>query len=251
MHADTAQGVLDVLTPDALASGMGDSTFTPPRPLDEPAVAVLAQTFAYNDGTAVVHDTIQYLVERSEHEEEWLEALARMSIPTTLIWGLHDTVSPPRVAAYIWNTYLMAKPGANEFWYLPGANHYLQDDAPDDFADVVTLALNGGSPDVPGALRDDAGAPILVDRSRPKLRSAADFSTVARRMSGVGYRLGVDLGTTFTAAAVARDRRATIVPLGTDREAMPTVVYVMEDGSTLVGEPATRAGARRSDPRRP
>ena len=58
----------------------------------------------------------------------------------------------------------------------------------------------------------------------------------------MGYRLGVDLGTTFTAAAVARDRRATIVPLGTDREAMPTVVYVMEDGTTSSASP--RRGGR-------
>jgi len=175
LHAETAPAIIEVLTPDALAVGMGESTFTPPRTIADPAIAALAETFAYNEGTAVVHDTIQYLVERSEHEEEWLDALARSPVPTTVVWGLHDTVSPPRVAAHIWHTYLATKPGTNELWFLPGANHYLQQDDPSGFAEVVTLTLEGRSPQSPGALRAEPGAaPILVDRSRAALPSAAD-----------------------------------------------------------------------------
>lgn len=174
LHDDTAPAVLDAVTPTALAEGMGATTFTPPRTIDDPSIAALVETFAYNDGTSVLHDTIQYLVERSEHEAEWLEALARTSIPTTIIWGLHDTVSPPRVATYIWHEYLSTKPGVNELWFLPRANHYLQHDDPHGYADVVTRALTGGSPDEPGALSDEPEAPILVDRSRSMLRTAAD-----------------------------------------------------------------------------
>lgn len=174
LHPDTAPAVLAALTPEGLAAGMGQSTFTPPRSPDDPSIAALAQTFAYNDGTAVVHDTIQYLVERAQHEEEWLQALSHSSIPTTVVWGLHDTVSPPRVASHIWHTYLSTKPDTNELWYLPGANHYLQDDDPRGFVDVVTHALEDTSPAAPGALSDEPGAPILVDRSRKGLPTAAD-----------------------------------------------------------------------------
>ena len=78
----------------------------------------------------MLHDTIQYLVERSEREEEWLDALARSPVPTTLVWGLYDVVSPLRAAAHVWNRYLATKPGDNEFWLLPRANHYLQHDQP-------------------------------------------------------------------------------------------------------------------------
>ena len=46
LHSDTAPAVLEVLTPDALAAGMGTTTFTPPRSLDDPSIAALAQTFA-------------------------------------------------------------------------------------------------------------------------------------------------------------------------------------------------------------
>jgi len=54
-------------------------------------VQALADTFAANDGTAVLHDTIQYLVERSEHETAWLEVLAASTVPTTLVWGDADS----------------------------------------------------------------------------------------------------------------------------------------------------------------
>ena len=134
------------MTPELLATGIGQNTFTPPRTMDDPAIAALAQTFAYNDGIAVLHETIQYLVERSENEREWLEALARSPVSTTLVWGLYDEVSPLRVAAYVWNTYLSTKPGDNEFWLLPRANHYLQEDQPQEFAEVVSTALAKRSP---------------------------------------------------------------------------------------------------------
>jgi pimeloyl-ACP methyl ester carboxylesterase len=168
----TAPQVLAAATPDALATGLGENTFTPPRSPEDPVIAALAETFACNDGIAVLHDTIQYLVERSEHEREWLEQLARSPIPTTLVWGLYDVVSPLRVAAHVWNTYLATKPGDNEFWLLPRANHYLQHDQPQEFVEVVAAALARRSPEAPGPLSTAPGAPILVDRSRPRLPSA-------------------------------------------------------------------------------
>jgi pimeloyl-ACP methyl ester carboxylesterase len=170
----TAPQVLEAATPDLLAAGLGESTFTPPRSLEDPAIAALADTFAFNDGIAVLHDTIQYLVERSEHEQEWLEALAASPVPTTLVWGLYDTVSPLRVPAHVWSRYLAGKPGVNEFWLLPRANHYLQHDQPQEFAAAVTAALSRSSPEAPGPLSAEPGAPILVDRSRTELPSAKD-----------------------------------------------------------------------------
>ncbi len=62
------------------------------------------------------------------------------------------------------------------------------------------------------------------------------------------YTLGVDLGTTFTAAAVVRDGRASIVNLGNKRAEIPSVVVVREDGTVLTGEAAERRAI--SEPRR-
>lgn len=174
----TAPQVLAAVTPQALAAGMGASTFTPPRAVDDPAVAALAETFAHNDGVGVLHDTIQYLVERSENEGGWLDALAASEVPTTLVWGLYDTVSPPRVAQHIWSAHLEGKPGENSFWVLPRANHYLQHDQPAELAAVVSAAFAGTLPDEPGPLGPEPGAPLLIDRSRASMPAAKDVLAV-------------------------------------------------------------------------
>lgn len=170
----SAGRVRAALTPELLAGGIGESTFTPPRTAEDPTIAALAQTFAYNDGVGVLHDTIQYLVERSEQEEVWLGSLATSPVPTTLVWGIYDTVSPLRVATHVWSEYLVQKPGANRFWILPRANHYLQHDQPHEFLQVVTAALTRSAPDAPGPIPGGPGAPILVDRSRRRLPSAQE-----------------------------------------------------------------------------
>jgi pimeloyl-ACP methyl ester carboxylesterase len=178
LNPSTASSVLAATTPSLLAAGLGQTLYTPPRGLDDPAIAALVDTFAFNDGVGVLHSTIQYLVERSEHEQEWLEALAAMPVRTTVVWGLCDDVSPLRVAAYVWNNYLATKQSLAgeslaEFWLLPRANHYVQNDQPREFVQVVRAALSGSSPSSPGALSAEPGAPVLLDRSRP-LASASD-----------------------------------------------------------------------------
>ncbi len=55
-----------------------------------------------------------------------------------------------------------------------------------------------------------------------------------------GYALGIDLGTTFTSAAVRRGGRSTIVELGTRSAAAPSVVLLRSDETVLAGEAADR-----------
>jgi actin-like ATPase involved in cell morphogenesis len=55
----------------------------------------------------------------------------------------------------------------------------------------------------------------------------------------VGYSLGVDLGTTFVAAAIATATRVTIVKLGNQSVVMPATVYLREDGTLVTGEAAS------------
>jgi len=54
----------------------------------------------------------------------------------------------------------------------------------------------------------------------------------------VGYSLGVDLGTTFVAAAITSASQAKMVTLGDRLVATPAVVYLREDGVLLTGEAA-------------
>ncbi|MGQ0804296.1 MAG: Hsp70 family protein [Actinomycetota bacterium] len=64
----------------------------------------------------------------------------------------------------------------------------------------------------------------------------------------MAYQLGVDLGTTYSAGALHRDGRVEIVSLGSRATAIPSVVYVAEDGSVLTGEQASRRAV--TSPRR-
>lgn len=167
--------LLAQVTPELLAAGMGAATFTPRRGPDDAEVQALTATFAHADGVGVLHETIQYLVERSRDEETWLRSLAQSSLPTTLIWGLYDTIAPLRVATHVWHSYLIFKPGRNAFYLIPGANHYLQNDRPDAYVQAVEHALSGPDDATPGALAEAVDAPILVDRSRSELPDAAQL----------------------------------------------------------------------------
>ena len=69
----------------------------------------------------------------------------------------------------------------------------------------------------------------------------------------MSYWLGIDLGTTFTAAAICREegrRRALpeMIPLGTRSTAVSSVVYLAPDGQVMIGEAAERRAV--TDPER-
>ncbi len=57
------------------------------------------------------------------------------------------------------------------------------------------------------------------------------------------YGLGIDVGTTFTAAAVRTGSRVEVVRLGVSRAEIPSLVFVRDDGEVLVGDAAERRGA--------
>jgi pimeloyl-ACP methyl ester carboxylesterase len=160
----TGRDTAAATTPEMLAAGLGVSTFMPRRTLEDPEIAALARCFAHNDGIRVLPDTIQYLNERSAGETGWLEALSKSPVNTTVVWGIHDNVSPVRVPNYVWQTYLKSKPGRNRYWVVPSADHYLQCDAPGELAQIVRLTAGGG--DIPlQTLGNQPGGAVLVDES--------------------------------------------------------------------------------------
>ncbi len=160
----TARPTASVTTPEMLAAGMGASTFIPRRTLEDPEIAALAKCFAHNDGIRVLPDTIQYLHERAADETGWLEALSTSDVNTTVVWGVHDNVAPLRVPNHVWQTYLKNKPGRNRYWVVPGADHYLQCDAPGQLAQIVRLTAQGD--DIPlQTLGNQPDGAVLVDIS--------------------------------------------------------------------------------------
>jgi len=59
----------------------------------------------------------------------------------------------------------------------------------------------------------------------------------------VGYSVGIDLGTTFTAAAVQREgERPETVQLGNRGASIPSTVFLREDDTVLTGDAALRRG---------
>jgi molecular chaperone DnaK (HSP70) len=57
----------------------------------------------------------------------------------------------------------------------------------------------------------------------------------------MSYGLGVDLGTTFAAAAVWRSDDVEVVRLGARRAEVPSVVFLAADGSRSRSAPASKA----------
>ena len=160
----TARGTAAATTPETLAAGLGMTTFMPRRTPADPEIAALAKCFAHNDGIRVLPDVIQYLNERAAGETGWLEALSKIPVNTMLVWGLHDNVSPLRVANHVWQTYLKDKAGRSRYWVLPTADHYLQCDAPGQLAQIVRLTAKGE--DIPlQTLGNQPDGAVLVDQS--------------------------------------------------------------------------------------
>ncbi len=67
-------------------------------------------------------------------------------------------------------------------------------------------------------------------------------------MAGGAFPLGVDIGTTFTAAALWRAGRVETVPVGNRSNLVPSLLFRRDDGTFLVGEAAVRRGI--ADPTR-
>ncbi len=59
----------------------------------------------------------------------------------------------------------------------------------------------------------------------------------------MSYYLGIDIGTTYTAAAVWRDERCQIASLGNRAPTIPSVVLLRDDEAVLTGEAAVRRAA--------
>lgn len=174
LDPQTGPAMLAKTTPGA-RGGLGKQAYTPPRGADDPEVQALTTIFAHGEGVKVLHETNQYLIERSRDEESWLKALAALEVPTTFIWGVYDTLAPPRVMSYVWDEYMMKKPGRNSLYFIPDANHYLQNDRAEALVDTFLHALEASTDSPPGAIAQRPASPVLVDRSRSELPRAADL----------------------------------------------------------------------------
>ncbi len=164
LNPATSAAAVQRTTPEALAVGMGATQYTPPLPPDDPEIRGLAYNFAAQNGVAVIPATIQYLNERKQFEVAFLDALAKSDVPVTLIWGLHDMVSPLRVADHVWSAALNGRAAPASYWIAPCANHYLVHDQPKDLAAILRSELGQAPKTAPQNLTSEACSPVLVRR---------------------------------------------------------------------------------------
>lgn len=162
-----APQVVKTVTAALLAVGMGQTQYTPPLKADDGEVKALATLFARQDGVSVIPATIQYLNERKAFEVSFLQTLGKSTVPATIMWGVHDMVSPVRVASYVFETALKPRTAPGALWLMPCGNHYVQHDQPAELARVIryTLAQQAaGKPTAaPYNTGQDACSAVLVD----------------------------------------------------------------------------------------
>ena len=137
----TSAAAVKAVSAGLLAVGLGSTNYTPPLKSDDPEVRALAFQFAYQDGVQVIPATIQYLNERKKMETSFLETLASSTVPAAILWGVHDMVSPVRVADYVWKTSLESRKAPGSYWLMPCGNHYVLHDQPEAIARVLRLLV--------------------------------------------------------------------------------------------------------------
>jgi molecular chaperone DnaK len=98
-----------------------------------------------------------------------------------------------------------------------------------------------------GHLRYDPARAIPFVLSVPRRSAGVLGPTENGGGQVMTYALGIDLGTTFTAAAIARGGRVETVGLGNHAATVPSVVFLRADGELLVGDPAQRRGLQEPD----
>lgn len=110
--------------------------------LDKAQEKELATVFDYQHGPHILHKTIQYLEERRLHEDEWLEALGRSPVDSTMIWGKADPVCVTAVGEYVWQNFLENRSSAPAaLHWLETASHYPQWGSHEEIARIVRSAL--------------------------------------------------------------------------------------------------------------
>lgn len=162
LNPATSADAVRNMTPALMAAGMGATTYSPALKPDDPEVRGLAAMFAHDGGVQVLPETIKYLNERAQFEVSFLETLGRLTIPVTVFWGVHDLISPVRVAEYMWTKYVQPRSAPGAFWLAPCGNHYVQHDQPQALAQVMRGALGGKKLTAPANLSPDVCSPVLV-----------------------------------------------------------------------------------------
>jgi molecular chaperone DnaK len=121
----------------------------------------------------------------------------------------------------------------------PEAGMRLQLLAVDEAGREIILSL-GGKPPPPLKLEHPKATPPASTPAAPVPKSApaAAPAPVSKPAAKKGPMIGIDLGTTNSAAAVVRDGKPVVIPSREGYNTIPSIVALNEKGKVLVGHPA-------------
>ncbi|MDT8450762.1 MAG: alpha/beta hydrolase [Wenzhouxiangellaceae bacterium] len=109
------------------------------RTVADEELAAMWALMNHNDGIARLPDIIGYIAERYRFHERWTAPLARLDVPTTIVWGKRDPVAVAAIGRRLAETI----PGAKLEW-LDDVGHFPMLEAPGEFIEKAGLSLLAG-----------------------------------------------------------------------------------------------------------
>ena len=169
---NNSQGQYDLLDPELGPELIRQQRAEPRVTEGTPEQVAWADILAFNDGIGARFYIGRHLLERAENDFDWLDNLRRSPIPTALIWGLQDTVSPIRIANHVWLEYLEKRAVESSYWILPTVVPHSARGGPRRPGDDHSRLPGRGDPGPGGRGRLHVGAAAEPEpeRDRPDLR---------------------------------------------------------------------------------
>jgi len=112
-----------------------EKLFSYPLPQDE--INDFWKLITYHNGARLYPTLMRYMLERWQHQHEWLHTLGDYAAPLTLIWGQLDPIATPAVADAI----VEYRPDAT-YHRLDSVGHYPHWEAPEVVAELVRSAFS-------------------------------------------------------------------------------------------------------------
>ena len=100
-------------------------------------IDAINRLYQFKGGALIGDKTIYYLWDRAHFEFRWFDALSSLDLPTRLIWGDSDSVSPIKIPQFI-NSLL---PTA-QLKYIKGAGHFIMLERPKIWVELITEDLH-------------------------------------------------------------------------------------------------------------
>jgi len=105
-------------------------------PLPSPELDAFWSIITHHRGNRLYPLLMRYMLERWQHQYDWLDTLRQSRVPLTLIWGQTDPIATPAVADAV----VSYRPDAT-YIRLEGVGHYPHWEAPEVVAGVVRDAF--------------------------------------------------------------------------------------------------------------